>query len=476
MSMARWQARFWFWIGLCAALIAPSLAQATTTYFNIVFALDGSLTQSGVIMGSDGALYGTTTNTTFTSGGLIFRTTVDGGNPQTLYQLGTNDTDGYSPRAELLLASDGYFYGTTHFGPRSGFNQTRGSGSLFRIRQDGSGFETIHYFGNATDDVGVVNSDGIYPDAALIEGPDGYLYGVATSGGPSGTGTVFRTSKNGLDFLVLHQFAALDGSGFNTEGAAPNGKLLLASDGRLYGVTASGGAAGTGTVYSLSTAGGAFLTLHTFTDMDDNGVNADGAAPRGALVEVNGTLFGVAGDGGASSYGTVYSLSSDGTVFTTLHHFAGSTDSVADGSIPAAGLTLADDGRLYGTTTTGTVSPNGSVVTSYGTIFAVGADGSNYEVLHRFEVGQGSSPQSELFKADATTFFGTATAASSGPCGYGSVFRLSLSGHLPANGKTSCEVFDYGGGGGGSMGGGVLLLLSMFGLAPAVRWRLRARG
>lgn len=466
--MSRVRNKCWLWLPLLA-LAAPSFSQATTTYTNTVFAFDASLTLGGVVVGVDGALYGTTYNTSLTSGGMIYRTTVDGANPQNWYQLG--DNQGYSPRTSLLASSDGYFYGTTHYGVRAGLNYARGSGTVFKISQSSKAFTTLHTFADISDTTTVANTDGAYPDIALAEGADGYLYGATVYGGASGTGTLFRILKDGTGFQTLHQFPALDSSGYNTDGAYPNGKLLLASDGRLYGVASSGGAAGKGVVYSLAPDGSGFAAVYAFTALDSSGNNADGATPRGALAQVGTTLYGTTTDGGTSSYGTVYSLVTDGTAanttLTTLHNFSGTAPN--DGAIPTAGLILADDNRLYGTTTTGVANSDNTSTTAYGTVFAITTDGSAFEVLHIFVSSEGSSPQSELTKLGSNTYFGTTGA--SGACGYGTVFRISLTGALSSDGHVSCETVNTGG---GSMAPGLLLLLSGLGMAPPLRRRWMA--
>lgn len=447
------------------ALLASGAAHAQTTrYFNQVFAFDRTASAAGVTFGTDGALYGSTYSTSYDHGGLIFRTTVDGSNPQTLYQLKGDSGDGYSPRANLLLGSDGYFYGTTHFGPRTGYNYNYGSGTVFRLAQDGTAFTTVYVFAVATDSTNLINADGMYPDLPLIEGEDGYLYGVTTNGGQSGTGTVFRVAKDGAGFQTLHQFTGLDSDGENTDGAYPSGKLLFGADGRLYGVTSSGGEFGRGVVYSLGIGGGSdFAPVYYFSELDSDGYNAEGVSPVGALVEINNVLYGVTAGGGTSGYGTVYSLTLDGTL-EVLHTFLGGSS--GDAASPAAGLILAGDGRLYGTTSAGSYS---SDVTGYGTVFAIATDGSDYEILHTFNSSSGSSPKTELVQAtNAETYYGTASGG--GSCGYGNVFRLSIGALATqqSDGHNNCESTDSGG---GSMGSGLLLLLAAFGLAPSGRRR-----
>jgi uncharacterized repeat protein (TIGR03803 family) len=77
------------------------------------------------------------------------------------------------------------------------------------------------------------------------------LYGTTKSGGSGGSGTVFRLNTDGTGFATLYSFTAADpGTGTNRDGAYPVSGLIL-SGGVLYGTTSSGGTAGYGTVFSL---------------------------------------------------------------------------------------------------------------------------------------------------------------------------------------------------------------------------------
>src|SRR5262245_30750372 len=110
-----------------------------------VLALSGSRLNDGVIVGSDGSLYGATVASGVGVGGLIFRVRPDGTQVETVYQLGEND--GVSPQGALLLGSDGRLYGTTQFS-KGGFEA--GSGTVFSVAADGSGFTTLFNFAPST--------------------------------------------------------------------------------------------------------------------------------------------------------------------------------------------------------------------------------------------------------------------------------------------------------------------------------------
>ncbi len=92
--------------------------------------------------------------------------------------------------------------------------------------------KTLHTFMGTPDDGG-------QPSSTLVAGAGGFLYGTTSGGGQFGVGTVYRTNAKGV-VTVLHSFDSADRSD-TAEGSAPVGRLLLASDGRLYGTTSSGG-------------------------------------------------------------------------------------------------------------------------------------------------------------------------------------------------------------------------------------------
>jgi uncharacterized repeat protein (TIGR03803 family) len=217
----------------------------------------------------------------------------------------------------------------------------------------------------------------------LIQDAAGNLYGTTSAGG-SGFGLVFRLDTAGQE-IVLHVFTGSDG-------ATPNGRLVLDGSGNLYGTTFAGGASSLGTVFKIDT-NGTETVLHSFTG------DPDGANPFAGLVMDNaGNFYGTTEKGGASGFGTIFKIDSSGTE-TVLHSFAGGT---ADGADPKAGLVLDADGNLYGTTFAG-----GSA--GFGTAFEL--DATNTEtVLHNFTGGaDGGNPVGGLTRDTNGVLYGTAS-------------------------------------------------------------------
>jgi uncharacterized repeat protein (TIGR03803 family) len=71
-----------------------------------------------------------------------------------------------------------------------------------------------------------------------------------------------------------------------------------------------------------------FTALHDFSALENipetyTFTNSDGAIPEAGLILSGNTLYGTASEGGIYSYGTVFSVNIDGTDFTNLHSFAG---------------------------------------------------------------------------------------------------------------------------------------------------------
>ncbi len=301
----------------------------------------------------------------------------DTGSSPSQYAVGAN------PSAELVQASDGNFYGTTMFGgtgrcPNTSEGGYTGCGTIFRMTPAGK-VTSIYSF--PYDTATGIAPNGAFPNAGLIQGKDGYLYGVAQLGGSDasyecngpGCGTVFRISLTGV-FTRLHRFCGGNSPTGCThvEGGRPSGHLVQAADGLLYGTTQQGGIENRGTVFSMTTDG-ALRTLHFFQQTS----STDGFAPYAPLVvgPDGETLYGTTAFGGANGGGTVFSVKAG--VLTVLHSFDSLTDGDADASFePLAGLIFGADGKLYGT--------SGGGGGGGGTLYSLATDGSGFAVAYAF--------------------------------------------------------------------------------------------
>ena len=334
----------------------------------------------------------------------------------------------------------------------------------------GGVFTTLHSFDG---------TNGAVPEATLVQGADGALYGTTIGGGTNGVeyggdGTVFRISTNGafrtLTFLD-RAFAASpqaglvprgDGSFLGTthhggpidfgavfkispEGAFavvtnfywpvaeyPNG-LVATGDGSFYGTAAYGGTnegpvGACGSVFKVA-ADGTLTILASF-----NGTN--GANPQAKLLRGDdGAYYGTTVNGGTNGgWGTVFKMTPDGTL-TSLFSFNGT-----NGAAPMAPPTQAADGSLYGTTSAGGIYFDGTPYTGYGTIYKVAPDGT-CTTLVLFDNTNGALPAfGGLLRARDGSFYGTT--ARGGEFQRGTVFRLTTNGLLttvvsfsPADGR-----------------------------------------
>lgn len=315
--------------------------------------------------------------------------------------------DGENP-AGLASFGDG-LCGTTFSGG------SQGDGTVFYLSLDGANFTTVSVLSSTV--------NGGFPQAGpTVSGSS--FYGTTAAGGGSGVGTVFAGQTNGT-IAVLHSFDTLSpDTALNVEGASPCG-LLARSGGTLYGATSTGGANGKGTLFSLSTNGNNFTVLHTFGSLDANsGTNGDGVVPCDGLVLSGGTLYGTASGGGANGAGVVFSISTNGTGFTALHHFEALdslTTTNSGGAFPVSGLVLSSN-MLYGTTIAGGAGGRGI-------LFAIDTNGSGFSVLHNFPATDpltatnagGASPCARL-TLSGNVLYGTASAGGTGAAG--TVFSL----------------------------------------------------
>ncbi len=203
--------------------------------------------------------------------------------------------------------------------------------------------------------------------------------------------------------LVLPAFGASAGPGVTVlhgfgydEGQYPIGRLLYGSDGRIYGTTYGGGAAGLGTAFAVA-KDKTFTLLHSFKGEDGNSLN-------GGLIQLaDGSLLGSTPQGSycvgplcTNFGGSVFSMATDGSGFATLRRFPG--DGVPEGSVPG---TLVDggDGFFYGTTNTGGAH-------NMGTVFKIARDGS-VGTLHNFDGVNGSYPGPLLTRGSDGWFYGS---------------------------------------------------------------------
>ena len=431
MGQMRHMYRFLFVPCFVAACLPILSARGEVTFTNL-FSFSGTngIEPEGTLLQApNGDFYGTTRETTATSGGnwgfgayghgTVFRITTNSLFTTLAYFVQTN-ANGAFPRAGLAFGNDSSLYGTTAGGGAGG------QGTVFKITPGGTLSILARFAG----------TNGSLPVSALVEGGDTLLYGTTLSGGLkkrafeavtglADWGTIFCISGNGL----LKPLLFFDG----TNGANPRTGLIRGKGGTFYGTTSFGGPDNTppteytrdgfGTVFKLS-ADGALSTVVTFNGYNGKGCNA-------IQQSTDGALYGISPDGGAtntanryeedswqpfSGSGTIFRISANGT-FETLVLFRG-----PNGSNPVS-LTLAKDGNLYGTTA-------GGGAHNFGTIFRLEPNGK-FTTLYSFTEDSGSFPSyfSSLVQGADGNLYGTTSRRGRFKCG--SIFRLVLTSAKP---------------------------------------------
>jgi uncharacterized repeat protein (TIGR03803 family) len=281
------------------------------------------------------------------------------------------------------------------------------------IAADAQTFGVLHTFSVLHTFTG--GSDGANPLAGLTVDKSGNLYGTAEYGG-AGYGTAFELKRaaSGWTFDLLYTFAS------GSDGAAPVARLMPGPQGRLYGTTSQGGGGG-GTVFDLGASpkreSGKERSLYRFAN------SSFGSEPSSGdlTFDAAGNVYGTTSSGGASGNGTVFELTRSGRGWneTVLHSFAGGSS--GDGTDPVAGVIFDAAGNLYGTTSAG-----GSF--GYGTVFELTPSRSGWSetILHSFaEQGDGAVPYAGLTFDRWGDLYGAAT--DGGTSGGGTIFELTPS-------------------------------------------------
>jgi uncharacterized repeat protein (TIGR03803 family) len=298
--------------------LSPAASGTWTEKFLYSFkggSYDGLFPFAGLIMDSSGNLYGTTQGGGASGWGTVFELSPRGTWNETILYSFSGGNDGATPAAGLIMDSNGNLYGTTVEGGASR------NGTVFELSPpttaDGPWNETVlHAFKGG--------NDGAAPYAGLIMDSSGNLYGTTGGGGASGWGTVFELSPPTFGPLsrpwnetVLYAFKG------GNDGVDPLGGLIMDSQGNLYGTTSGGRALGYGTVFELIQIPGVPGAWNETILYAFSGGN-DGANPGAGLVMAQGNLYGTTAGGGASGYGTVFELTSrPGWTETVLHAFSG---------------------------------------------------------------------------------------------------------------------------------------------------------
>jgi len=390
----------------------PLRAQAFTVLHYFTGGSDGGSPTAGVTLSGSGTLFGTTAGAGY-SFGTVFKMTEKGAGWtfSPLYEF-TGNPDGAYPLAGVVVGADGALYGTTSSG---GY----GVGTIFEVRPPATACKTaicywnetvLHAFtgnvgdgghpeyGNVTFDqagniygttelfgashCGVVwelarsgdtwtesvlynfagKPDGCNPFSGVIFDATGNLYGNTAFGG-NGTGTIYQLVPSSGNWME-HILDNLNG----TTGVTPTGSLTMDQSGNLYGTGLNNGPNGGGTVFELSASRGWALSLvYAFASCQP---------AAGVTVGPNGSLYGACQVGGAFGYGWVFEMPPNCNQTcqpTDLHDFDGS-----DGAYAAGPVVFDASGNLYGTTYGGGNMEEGCDVEGCGVVWEIAGVGARH--------------------------------------------------------------------------------------------------
>ncbi len=343
----------------------------------------------------------------------------------------TGGADGATPSAGLTMDAGGNLYGTTYSGGV-------GFGTVFKLKQAGSGWVLNPFYSFAG------GGDGANPEARVVFGPDGLLYGTTTNGGVL-FGTVFKLGPSPTACIsavcpgtktTLYTFTGIPDDGENPQ----YGDLIFDHAGNIYGTTVNGGVNDCGLVYELTPSGTQwkFGLLYSFGNGTlarryDTCLWPDGAYPfNDVILDGSGNLYGTNLQYGANGYGTVFQLAysaGSGWTESVLYSFDNTS-----GSYAYAGLIFDQSGNLYGATSH---SASGG-----GTVFELthSNGGWTYSLLYHFTGPPECGPHANLVMDAAGNLYGTTFC--DGAHSAGSVFKLTNTG----SGWTLADLYDFTGG------------------------------
>ena len=218
------------------------------------------------------------------------------------------------------------------------------SGTIFNLNES-TGNETVLFsFQDSLTGTG---------PSSLIKAADDAIYGYTTQGGPMGGGTLYRFDRDSNSITILHNFGTIPGTSYSL---GPNGPLLQAKNGLLYGLTRYDLTDSGGLIFSYNILTAAFQTEHVFRP------SIEGNLPVNcSLIQFNdSTLIGMNSRGATYGFGTLFSLNTNTKILSVLHNFGNGNDGWQCTSHPVK----ANNGLLYGTTSLGGAFSKG-IIFSY---------------------------------------------------------------------------------------------------------------
>ena len=315
----------------------------------------GRRPRGSLLKARDGKLYGMTSEGGSNDIGVIFSFDPSASTYTKLVDF--DDNNGRAPLGSLIQALNGKLYGMTSIGGSNNF------GVIFSFDPTTSIYTKLMDF----DPYWAYNGGG--PEGSLIQATDGKLYGMTAGGGSNGSDVIFSFDPSALTYTKLKDF-------YRNDGLYAYGSLMQARDGKLYGMTESGGSNNTGVIFSFDPSA---LTYTKLKDFD----STNGSFPHSGLMQArDGKLYGMTGGGGSNYAGVIFSFDPFTSTYTKLMDF--DYDGI-NGASPSGYFIQASDGKLYGTTRIGGSSHKG-------VIFSFDPSTSTYTKLKDFDGINGANP------------------------------------------------------------------------------------
>jgi uncharacterized repeat protein (TIGR03803 family) len=339
-------------------------------------------------------------------------------------------------------------------------------GTIYSTDNSGANQVLLHEF--------IANNPGSIPVGDLMEF-NNKLYGFTSEGGSFNNGLLFSYDLINQQYTVLFQF---DGP---LNGSNPKGKLMMANNGLLYGLTSKGGLYNGGVLFSFDPSLNTFTKLHDFTFVS-------GIEPDGGLVEQTiGELYGVTFRGGVNDKGVIFKFTIAGNSYQNIFNF-----NTLNGENPRGTLTKTPNGYLIGLTTNGGLNskgvvfgyrvssstftkhadlsatsggnPEGSLLfnpltdkcygltaqdgaNNQGTLIQIDTSGASFLKLYDFVQLTGGHPKGNLTLGAGNKLVGNTY--DGGPANYGSVFTINTNG----TNYSSTGIYDFFGVGANPFGG-----------------------
>jgi uncharacterized repeat protein (TIGR03803 family) len=395
------------------------------------FELPAEYPEAALVSDGAGNFWGTTQYGGAYNAGTIFKVDGSTGAITTVAQFGgslntSNNLRGGAPVAELVSDGVGYLWGTTlGGGPHA-------AGTIFKVNiSTGVVTTVVDFDGSSTLTDNERSSD---PEAALVSDGLGNLWGttVGSPGLASKYGTVFKVNISTGAITTVVDFDGSTTAGDNTQGGFPHAALVSDGAGNLWGTTAgfSSLPSGVGTVFKINVNTGAITTVAVFDNSNKAADNTRGSYPQAAMVSDGaGNLWGTTSGGGKSFNGTVYKVNVDTGAVTTVIDFDDSINANdhARGGKPLAALVSDGAGNLWGTTAAGGTSASGD-----GTVYKINASTDAITTVVDFDGStsgtdnaRGGGPAAPLVSDTAGNLWGTT--GGGGEFAGGTVYKVNTS-------------------------------------------------